>query len=209
MAADDVLDRDTRRTLAAGRQSVGDVVSTAQAYGRRLFIVFVVGLLGTIWAMRAWIWPALEADLLAREASIVAITPFDVILLQAKLGIVVGLLLLLPFLLYYAREPLKRRGLYPEEGVATWKLGAIGSMAAVLFGGGTVYAYNLFFPVMFDFLANNAVSAGLAPTYSIVDWTQFILVLGLSFGVAAQLPLVMTALAYADIVPYETFRDKW
>jgi len=209
MAADGVLDPDTRRTLAAGRQSIGEVLSTAQAYGRRLFIVFVVGLLGTIYAMRVWIWPVLEEDLLARGADVVAITPFDVILLQAKLGIVVGLLMIIPLLAYYAREPLTRRGLYPEGGVSTWKLWAIALASASLFLGGTVYAYNLFFPVMFDFLANNAISAGLAPTYSIVDWTQFILVLGISFGVAAQLPLVMTALAYTEIVPYETFRDKW
>ena len=206
---DGALDPDTRRTLAAGRQTIGEVVVAARSYGRRLFIVFVVGLLGTIYAMRAWIWPELEEDLLAEGADLVAITPFDVILLQAKLGIVVGLLMIVPFLLYYAREPLKRRGRYPESGIATWKIAAVAVASFLLFIGGAVYAYNLFFPVMFDFLASNAISAGLAPTYSIVDWTQFILVLGLSFGFAAQLPLVMTALAYAEIVPYETFRDKW
>ena len=212
MAADGgggTLDPDTRRTLAAGRQSIGEVVVTARSYGRRLFIVFVIGLLGTIYAMRAWIWPELKEDLLAQGADVVVITPFDVILLQAKLGIVVGLLMLVPFLVYYAREPLKERGRYPEEGIASWKFAAVAIASFLLFIGGAVYAYNLFFPVMFDFLAQNAISAGLAPTYSIVDWTQFILVLGLSFGLAAQLPLVMTALAYAEIVPYETFRDKW
>ncbi len=210
MAADEgVLDPDTRQTLASGRRTIGDILGAAQQKGRRIFIVFVIGLLGTVYAMRVWIWPILKRDLLARGADIVVITPFDVILLQAKIGIFVGLLMSIPFLLYYAREPLKRRGWYPEEGVATWKLGTIGVLAAVLFVGGVTYSYNIFFPVMFDFLAHNAISAGLAPTYSIVDWTQFILVLGLSFGLAAQLPLVMTALSYAGIVPYETFRDKW
>ena len=211
MAADDerVLDEGTRRTLATGRQGIGEVVGAARDYGRRLFLVFVVGLLVTIWAMRAFIWPALRRDLLARGASIIVITPFDVILLQAKLGIAVGIVLMIPPLLYYAREPLKRRGLYPTGGVATWKLAVILVLSLLLFVGGAVYAYNLFFPIMFSFLADNATSAGLAPTYSIVHWTQFILVLGLSFGLAAQLPLVMTALAYAEIVPYETFRDKW
>ena len=209
MAADGALDQDTRRRLAAGRQSIGEVLGAAQAYGRRLFVVFVVGLLATIYLMRVWVWPVLEADLLARGADVVAITPFDVILLQAKLGIVVGILLVIPLLFYYAREPLERRGYYPEGGVASRTIVVIALSAVALFFAGAVYAYNLFFPVMFDFLANNAISAGLAPTYSIVDWTQFILVLGLSFGLAAQLPLVMTALAYAEIVPYETFRDKW
>lgn len=211
MAADDegMLDPDTRRSIASGRRTIGDILGAAQQKGRRIFIVFVIGLLGTVYAMRVWIWPILKRDLLARGADVVVITPFDVILLQAKIGIFVGILMSIPFLLYYAREPLKRRGWYPEEGVATWKLGTIGILALVLFVAGVTYSYNIFFPVMFDFLAHNAISAGLAPTYSIVDWTQFILVLGLSFGLAAQLPLVMTALSYAEIVPYETFRDKW
>ena len=40
-------------------------------------------------------------------------------------------------------------------------------------------------------------------------WAQFIFLLSLSFGLAAQLPLVMSTLSYTEIVPYETFRDKW
>ena len=208
-AGGDLLDEDTRETLASGRRTAGELWGAAQSKLRRVFIVFVIGFIGTFYALRLWIWPALEADLLARGADTVAITPFDVILLQAKFGIAAGIVLSIPPFLYYARDPLKRRGLYPQGGVATWKLAVIALLAALLFVGGVAYSYNLFFPIMFRFLANNAVSAGLAPTYSIVDWTQFIFVLALSFGLAAQLPLVMTALAYADIVPYETFRDKW
>ena len=56
---------------------------------------------------------------------------------------------------------------------------------------------------------SNAVSAGFEPKYSISMWAQFIFLLSLSFGLAAQLPLVMSSLAYSGIVPYETFRDKW
>jgi sec-independent protein translocase protein TatC len=208
-AGGDLLDSDTRDTLASGRRTAGELWGAAQSKLRRVFIVFVIGLIGTFYALRLWIWPALERDLLARGADTVAITPFDVILLQAKFGIAAGILLSIPPFLYYAREPLKRRGLYPEDGVAQWKLIVIAFLAAALFAGGVTYSYNLFFPIMFDFLANNALNAGLAPTYSIVDWTQFIFVLALSFGLAAQLPLVMTALAYANIVSYETFRDKW
>jgi sec-independent protein translocase protein TatC len=62
---------------------------------------------------------------------------------------------------------------------------------------------------MFDFLATNANSAGFKPTWSIVKWTEFIFFLALSFGVAAQLPLAMSASARSGVVPYETFRNKW
>ncbi|MFB6197990.1 MAG: twin-arginine translocase subunit TatC, partial [Halobacteriaceae archaeon] len=103
----------------------------------------------------------------------------------------------------------RRRGVLQDVPVSRWKAIAVALMLVVLFVGGLSYAYSLFFPLMFDFLATNATRAGLTPMYSIVHWTQFILVLGLSFGLAAQLPLAMTALSYSGIIPYETFRDKW
>jgi len=204
-----LIGEDTRRTISAGRATVGEMLSAAKHDLRRVFLVFVVALLVTIIAMREWIWPILEADLLARGAEVFAITPFDVILLQAKIGLFVGAALSVPMLLYYARDPLKARGYYPEDGVANWKLASIAVLAVLLFTGGVVYSYNIFFPIMFRFLADNATAAELLPNYSIVYWTQFIFVLALSFGLAAQLPLVMTALSYSGIVPYETFRDNW
>lgn len=209
MASEEILSSGTRESLASGRQLLGDVFVTVRSKLRRLFIVFLVAVLATVYALRIVIWPKLEADLLAQGAEIVVLTPFDVILLQAKIGILIGILTLIPFIVYYARNPLKRRGWYPEDGFPRWKLGGIGVMAVVLFAAGVVYSYNIFFPVMFAFLAHHTESVGLVATYSLVDWTQFILVLGLSFGFAAQLPLVMTALSYGGIVRYETFRDKW
>ncbi len=209
MASRDVLSDDTRGSLASGRRLLGDVFVTVRSKLRRLFIIFLVALLATVYALRLYIWPKLEADLLAQGAEIIVLTPFDVILLQAKIGILIGILSMVPLVMYYARDPLKRRGWYPEDDIPRWKLAAIGSMAVVLFFGGVVYSYNIFFPVMFAFLAHHTESVGLVATYSLVDWTQFILVLSLSFGFAAQLPLVMTALSYSGIVRYETFRDKW
>jgi sec-independent protein translocase protein TatC len=63
--------------------------------------------------------------------------------------------------------------------------------------------------VMFNFLATNAIKLGVKPSYDIVMYVQFLLLLTVSFGLAAQLPLFMTVLSYAEIVPYEVFRDKW
>jgi sec-independent protein translocase protein TatC len=85
----------------------------------------------------------------------------------------------------------------------------IGILSVVLFVAGLAYGYLFFFPVMFEFLAGNALTAGFKPTYSIVKWAQFIFLLTLSFGLAAQMPLAITGLSYSGIVQYETFRDKW
>ena len=211
------LDEDTVRTVSRGRETVGAVLSSAQGHLQKIFILFVLVLVGTIWALQTFVWDLLKQDLLfeqmnlttAEATEIVAVTPFDVILLQVKVGLIVGAVVSLPVLLYYSRGALRRRGFWPDEPVSRWKVVAAGGLALVLFAGGLAYGYEFFFPVMFNFLAENAVNAGFEPTYSIVKWTEFILFLTLSFGLAAQLPLAMSGLALLGVVRYETFRDNW
>ena len=211
------LDEDAARTLASGRQRVGAVLSTAQDKLKRIFLVFVVAFLGTFWALRAFVWDRLEQDLVyrhmservAQDTEIIATTPFEVILLQVKIGLIMGVLVAIPATVWYGRAALRRRDRWPDAPVPRWKLWAFAVLITLLFFGGLSYAYFFFFPIMFDFLATNAVNAGFKATWSIAMWTEFILFLGLSFGLAAQLPLAMSSTARMGIVKYETFREKW
>ncbi|KTG08156.1 preprotein translocase subunit TatC [Haloprofundus marisrubri] len=210
------LDEDTRQTLDAGRETAGAMLRSAQKDLQKVFIVFLIGFLGTFYALQLWVWEFLknvtraqmEAST-AQDVRFIAQTPFDVILLQGKISIVAGIIVALPIFVYFSRDALKARGMWPQSPVKPWKLALIGLMAAVLFFAGLVYGYSLFFPLMFKFLANNAISVGFSPRYSIVKWAQFIFLLTLSFGFAAQMPLAITGLSYSGIVKYETFRDKW
>ncbi|WP_135827569.1 twin-arginine translocase subunit TatC [Halorussus halobius] len=211
-----IVDEDTARAVNSGRETVGSMLSAAQDHLRKVFVVFLVGFLGCFYALRGVGWPFLRdvttaqmSDEVAESINIVAVTPFDVILLQAKIGVIAGILLALPALAYYARDSFKERSWYPETPIARWKLAGLGLLALALFFGGILYGYLVFFPLMFQFLADNAITAGFQTNYSIVKWTEFILFLSLSFGLAAELPLAMSALGYTGIVPYETFRDKW
>jgi sec-independent protein translocase protein TatC len=211
------LDEDTAQTLASGRQTVGSMLGAAQSHLKKVFLVFVLFLILTIWALRAFLWDQLKQDLVYKQMSeevaevteIVAITPFEVILLQIKIGIVVGIVASIPVLLWYSRDALRERGFYPDSKIPRWKIAAFVVAILLLFVGGLAYGYFAFFPIMFDFLATNADQVGFKPTWSIAMWTEFILFLGLSFGVAAQLPLAMSSAARAGVVSYETFRDKW
>ncbi|MDZ7745051.1 MAG: twin-arginine translocase subunit TatC [Halobacteriales archaeon] len=205
-----IVDNDVTRGLQSGRETLGSMLSAAQSHLQKVFIIFVVGLIATILFLRNYGWDRMKADLLADapEATIVAVTPFDVILLQVKIGLVVGLLLSIPFLIYYSRDALKTRGYWPT-GIPRWKIALVIAGAVVLLLAGAAYGYLLFFPVVFDFLAANAAAADISPTYSIVKWVQFVFLLSLSFGLAAQLPLAMSGLALSGVVPYETFRDYW
>ncbi|MBV0925550.1 twin-arginine translocase subunit TatC [Halomicroarcula limicola] len=211
------IDEDTVQTVQSGRATLGAMLGTAQTHLQKVFIVFVIGMMGTIMGLQYGVWDRLKQDLLYSKmdlttqeaANIVAVTPFDVILLQVKIGAVVGILLALPLLVYFGRDGLRQRGWWPAEHVPVWK-GALFVLTSLgLFTVGVAYAYELFFPMMFNFLAGNAIAAGFKPQYSIVKWAQFVFLLAASFGLAAQLPLLMTVLSYTGIVPYETFRDKW
>ncbi|WP_101295164.1 twin-arginine translocase subunit TatC [Halegenticoccus soli] len=210
------LDEDTRRALDEGRETAGAMLRAAQKDLQKVFIVFVLGFLGTFYALRNYVWNFLKRvtkaqmdSMTAREVEIIAQTPFDVILLQAKISLVVGLIVALPVFVYFSRDALRARDLWPKAPIKIWKLAVLALLSLVLLLGGLFYGYFLFFPIMFQFLAQNALSAGFATTYSIVMWTEFIFFLTLSFGLAAQMPLVVTGLSYSGIVPYETFRDKW
>ena len=211
------LDEDAARTVASGRETVGAMLSSAQSDLKKVFLVFLVGMLSAFFALRWYIWDALKQDILysqmtqeVREATtVVAVTPFDVILLQVKVGMITGVIFAIPALVWVSRSALKARGIWPDEAIPRWKLGLVGVATVVLFVAGVGYAYELFFPIMFDFLATNAVNAGFEPTYSIVKWTEFVFFLTLSFGLAAQLPLAMSGFSLTGVVPYETFRDKW
>jgi len=211
------LDEDTAKTLVSGRQTVMSVLGTAQDKLKRIFLVFVVFFMLAFYSLRAFVWDRLKADLvynrmsaeITRQTDIVVTDPFNVILLQAKIGLAVGILGALPAVVWYGRSGLKRRGFWPSGTVPRWKLAAFGLATVVLFTGGVAYAYFVFFPVMFEFLATIAINSGFNPTWSIVMWTDFVFFLALSFGLAAQLPLAMSAAARTGVVPYETFRDKW
>ena len=210
------LDDDTQRALGEATATGRAMLRSAQKDLQKVFIVFLIGFLGTFYALRLYVWDFLRAVTESRMRAevgesfeIIAQTPFDVILLQAKIGLVVGLIVALPAFLYFSRDALKRRGFWRQLPAARWKVATVVGFAATLFVGGAAYGYAVFFPVMFSFLAEFGFEAGFAPRYSIVLWTQFIVLLTLSFGLAAQMPLAITGLSYAEIVRYETFRDKW
>ncbi len=210
------LDEDTQASLAAGRETAGAMLRAAQKDLQKVFVVFLVGFIGTFYLLRLYVWDFLKSvteaqmDAATQQGyEIIAQTPFDVILLQAKIGMATGIVLALPLFVYVSRDALRERGAWPSSPVSRPRVAGIATVSGVLFVAGLAYGYLVFFPFMFAFLAGNAISVGFQPTYSIVLWAEFMFLLTLSFGFAAQLPLGVTALAYADVVPYETFRDKW
>ena len=193
------LDEDTQRSLAAGQASARAFLRSIQKDLQKVFVVFLLGFLATFWALRTTIWEALYemtrsnmASAVAEEVDVIATTPFEVILLQAKIGLVVGAIVALPALGYVSRDELRARGVLPQSPIARWKLAAVALLGFGLFGLGVAYGLYAFFPIMFAFLAGFGLEAGIQPTYGSVMWTEFIGFLSLSCGLAGQMPLLTT-----------------
>lgn len=203
------IDESTVRTIDNGRATLGQILSAAQSQLQKVFIVFLIGFLGAFYALRMFIIPYLKSLTLVHNSSAIATTPFDVILLQTKFSLICGVLIAVPALLYVSRGVLRERGWLPSTPLSRWKSFLIAILAVSLFATGMLYAFYVFFPMLFDFLVNNTNNAGLQPTYAIVKWFSFLTIMSLAIGMAAELPLIMTSLAYAGIVRYETFKSKW
>jgi len=50
------LDEDTRQTLDAGRETAGAMLRSAQKDLQKVFIVFLVGFIGSFYALRLYVW---------------------------------------------------------------------------------------------------------------------------------------------------------
>ncbi|AGB30085.1 Sec-independent periplasmic protein translocase [Natrinema pellirubrum DSM 15624] len=210
------VDEDTAQAINTGRETIGALLSGAQQHLKKVFVVFLLGFLGSFYALRIIVWDFLEATAksqmsgdVAASTDIITRTPFEVILLQAKIGMLTGAVVAVPALLFFSRKALRRRGYTSSVPISRRFIAGFILASLSLFVAGVVYAYSIFFPFAFDFLAGNAVSAGVKPSFGITEFTEFMALLTLSFGLAAQLPLLMGVLSYTEIIPYETFRDKW
>ncbi|UPM43256.1 twin-arginine translocase subunit TatC [Halocatena salina] len=204
------IDESTLRTIDDGRAAAGEILSDAQTELQKIFIVFALGFAGSFYLLRQWLFPYLKTRTITNtEASVNALTAFDVVLLQTKISMIGGILIATPVILYVSRKTLRDRGWLPDNPLSLWQLILLCVGVSFLFLLGLLYAHSFFMPLLFDFLISNAQQSGLAPHYSFVKWFRFLMLITLGMGLAAELPLFMVLLSYSNIVPYQTFRDKW
>jgi sec-independent protein translocase protein TatC len=71
---------------------------------------------------------------------------------------------------------------------------------AVLFIGGVLFSFYVVIPITLIFLYNYGEAIGTASFFSINEFLPFVLQFLISFGITFQLPVIMYALALADLV---------
>lgn len=197
-------------------QGAVEIAGAARQQLAKLIVVFLIGMLSTVVFFRVYAFETITSQTLGRaeaagyEVQTSFVNPFEVILLQAKLGIIVGVVLLIPYLFYSARKPLKARGYWPSGKWRSKKrLFLLLIASLVLFAIGVMYAYFVMIPYILQFVSAIAVEAGIRPFFRISKFISFVLAYTLIFGVMAQLPLIMVFTVKSGMVSYTFYREKW
>jgi Tat protein translocase TatC len=198
-------------TLNSIRSSLFTVLKEIQREGRKVALAFLIGFLSTIIGLRVFAWSFFESVMrsgmseeLSQEVSIIAQTPFEVLLIQAKIGLFIGIASIFPVFIYILRKRFIVSSTDENRTIPWYAYIITIFVGFTLFIGGLWYSYFVFFPIVFEFLASATVQTGVEPMYSISRWTQFMILLSLSFGILSQVPVSIPALVRYEIISYES-----
>ncbi|UGV41722.1 preprotein translocase subunit TatC [Methanococcoides orientis] len=148
----------------------------------------------------------IRSDLLPDGASIVYVTPLEVIMLKLKMTLILALLLVLPLVVYLVVKMIFARFNFETtiKISRTWMLATFVG-AIILFFIGASYAYFGMLPLFIKYLFLNAEASGAIATYSIFKFVSFVVTATIIFGLIFEMPLLMLFLIRNQIVPYKSF----
>ncbi len=122
-----------------------------------------------------------------------------------KMGFVAGIVLASPMIIYEVwafvspgLRPAEKRALIP----VFW-------LGLIFFMGGAFVCYTWVLPTAVRYLVSINAWLGVSMTPRLRDYSSFVIGLMLSFGIAFEMPLVMSALARIGIVSPKNMLDRW
>lgn len=170
-----------------------------------LFAVVVAGFMISFF----FVDPVLEkmkADLLPEGATLIYISPVEVVMLKLKIAVTVGILLAVPLAWHYIYKTLKVRFGLTIPLKKSRVIIYLGS-AVLLFVAGVCYSYFLMLPLLLGYLYSISTSAGVLATYSIYEFVSFVVLMTLLLGVAFEVPILIIFLVQAGLVQIETLKE--
>lgn len=147
----------------------------------------------------------MKIDLLPEGAKLVYVSPLEVMMLQFKLSIIIGLLFTLPIIAFYAYRAISRRySIKIPVSIGKGQFFFLSIAVVIMFVLGIAYSYFLMLPLFLKFLYIDAESSGVTATYSIFKFISFIATTTAIFGLVFELPVVLTFLTRNGFVQYRT-----
>ena len=136
---------------------------------------------------------------------IITISPFESLFTDLFLGVVISVMILLPYILYnvfaFVIPGMSKR----EKRLL--KLSLI--PGTIMFIVGMSFAWYLLIPLMFHFTAILDPAMGIQPTVSAQKLIGLLLTIIFSLGLVFEMPLIISALVYLGIVDVQFFKAKW
>lgn len=147
----------------------------------------------------------MKTDLLPEGAKLVYVSPLEVMMLELKLSIIIGLLLTLPIIAFYAYRAISRKySIKIPVSIGKGQFAFLSISVIIMFVFGAAYSYFLMLPLFLKFLYMDAAGSGVTATYSIFKFISFIATTTAIFGLVFELPIVLTFLTRNGFVKYET-----
>ena len=147
----------------------------------------------------------MKVDLLPEGAKLVYVSPLEVMMLELKLSIIIGVLLTLPIIAFYAyRAILKRYSIKIPISIGNGQFVFLSLAVIIMFILGASYSYFLMLPLFLKFLYLDAADSGITATYSVFKFISFIATTTAIFGLVFELPIILTFLTRNGFVKYST-----
>lgn len=147
----------------------------------------------------------MKEDLLPEGAKLVYVSPLEVMMLKLKLSFIIGVLLVLPFIAFYAYRAVSGRFSFRNPikiGKSQFLLLSVAAL--VMFVLGASYAYFLMLPLFLEYLYMSAAGSGVTATYSIFKFISFAASGTALFGLIFELPIILTFLTRSGVIQYST-----
>ncbi len=132
-------------------------------------------------------------------SSFIATSPLEAVVTYLKVGLLSGLFLSSPFLLYQVWLFIAP-GLYAKE--RRYAMTFVGS-STLLFVGGAAFGYYVIFPFGFDFFVSLLTGTQIQFLPRMEDYLGFVTKMLLTFGGIFELPLILVALAVMGVVHHK------
>jgi sec-independent protein translocase protein TatC len=133
-------------------------------------------------------------------------SPLELMMLELKMSFAAGFIAVLPVVFFFAYRFLAGRQIGQRIRIRGRSILLVTAIAIFLFVVGCAYSYLLMLPLVFKYLMDSALAAGVANSWRVSEFINFAMLTTLIFGLVFELPLVMTALARARIVPVAIFK---
>jgi len=147
----------------------------------------------------------ISQNLYLYKPNIIYLSPMEVIMLEFKMSLIFGFLIVSPLILYYAYRGAKGRLTslpFIREKRSLIVITIITSIALFLMGAGYAYFYML--PFFLSFLYQDATNLGINATFSIYEFISFIVMTTVILGFAFELPVILTFLVHLGVTSRKT-----